>query len=105
MEYTYSNGQLTQAVAGSTTYAYTYDGAGNLLTATNGSGSHTYTYTNSNWRDILNQFDGQKITYDSDGNPISYYNGTRWTFTWGNSRRLETASNGTVSASYNCCKA
>ena len=43
MEYTYSNGQLTQAVAGSTTYAYTYDGAGNLLTATNGSGSHTYT--------------------------------------------------------------
>ena len=34
------------------------------------------------------------------GNPTSYYNGTRWTFTWTNGRELTTASNGTNDISY-----
>ena len=44
--------------------------------------------------------DGQSITYDAVGNPLSYYNGTRWTFTWGQGKRLKTATNGTKNLSF-----
>lgn len=96
--YTYDNlGQLLSAV-GDQTYTYTYDSVGNLLTA-NG---HTYTYGNADWRDLLTAFDGQSITYDASGNPLSYYNGTRWSFTWKNGRKLVSASsaNGTITFEY-----
>ena len=85
--YTYdAQGQLLQA-AGDTTYNYTYDTVGNILTA-NG---HSYTYGNSNWKDLLTAYDGETITYDNSGNPISYYNGTRWALTWDNGRSLTRA--------------
>ena len=85
--YTYdAQGQLLKA-AGDTTYNYTYDTVGNILTA-NG---HSYTYGNSNWKDLLTAYDGETITYDNSGNPISYYNGTRWALTWDNGRSLTRA--------------
>ena len=94
--YTYDNlGQLLSAV-GDSTYSYTYDSAGNILTA-NG---HTYTYGDADWKDLLTAYDGETITYDTIGNPLSYYNGTRWTFTWENGRSLATATNGVVNISY-----
>ena len=34
------------------------------------------------------------------GNPTSYYNGNRWTFTWAQGRRLTNASDGTNTISY-----
>ena len=91
-----AQGQLTKAVKGSTTYNYSYDSVGNILTA-NG---HTYTYGNSDWKDLLTAYDGQSITYDGSGNPTSYYNGTRWTLGWTNGRSLTSASNGSTSATY-----
>ncbi len=98
--YTYDNqGQLLSAV-GDTTYTYTYDGAGNILTASNGTTSHTYTYGDADWKDLLTAFDGNSITYDAIGNPTSYYNGTRWNFSWENGRSLATASDGTNSLSF-----
>ena len=98
--YTYDEqGQLISA-SGSNNYAYTYDGAGNLLTSNLDGTSHTYTYGDANWKDLLTAFDGQSITYDEIGNPLSYYNGTRWTFTWSNGKRLKTATNGTDTISY-----
>ncbi len=51
-------------------------------------------------RDLVTAFDGQSISYDSIGNPTSYYNGTRWTMTWANGRSLATASDGTTSLSF-----
>ena len=78
---------LTETI-GETTY--TYDNVGNILTA-NG---HTYTYGDSTWRDLLTKIDGQTISYDNIGNPTSYYNGTRWAFTWNNGRQLVNASSG-----------
>ena len=94
--YTYDKqGQLLSAV-GNETYTYTYDGAGNILTA-NG---HTYTYGDTNWRDLLTAYDDETITYDASGNPLSYYNGTRWAFTWENGRSLSTATNGTNTITY-----
>ena len=63
-------------------YKYYYDNAGNLTSwkIQDGTGSitgveHTYTYGDSNWKDLLTAFDGQSITYDGSGNPLSYYNG------------------------------
>ena len=88
--------QLLSAVNGDTTYAYTYDTVGNILS---GNG-HTYTYGDADWKDLLTAVDGQSITYDAMGNPTSYYNGTRWTFTWAQGRRLTTASDGTNTVSY-----
>ena len=80
--YTYDNkGQLLKAT-GNTTYTYTYDGAGNILTASDGTATHSYTYGDASWKDLLTAFDGQAITYDAIGNPTSYFNGTRWNFTW-----------------------
>ena len=94
--YTYDTlGQLLSAV-GDQTYMYTYDSAGNILTA-NG---HTYTYGDSGWKDLLTAYDGQTIAYDDIGNPYSYYNGTRWNFSWENGRSLASANNGTTSISY-----
>ena len=81
---------------GTTTYAYTYDTVGNILS---GNG-HTYTYGDAGWKDLLTAVDGQSITYDAMGNPTSYYNGNRWAFTWAQGRRLTNASNGTNTISY-----
>ena len=75
---------------------YTYSG-GNLgsIRRTNGSGvshPHTYTYGDSEWKDLLTAYDGESITYDTIGNPTSYYNGNRWTFGWENGRQLTSLS-------------
>ena len=95
--YTYdAQGQLLSATDGTTTYSYTYDTVGNILTA-NG---HTYSYGNADWKDLLTAYDGETITYDAIGNPLSYYNGTRWTFTWKDGKQLATATDGTTNVSY-----
>ena len=88
-------------------YKYYYDHAGNLTSwriengaATNTQEEHTYTYGDSNWKDLLTAFDGQTITYDGGGNPLSYYNGQRYTMTWRNGRELNTATVGGKTYSY-----
>ena len=96
-----TQGQLTQVKNGDDIlYSYTYDAAGNILNSTKGTENHTYTYGNTDWVDLLTAYDGEGITYDAIGNPISYYNGTRWAFTWQNGKRLATASNGTTNLSF-----
>ena len=82
-------------------YKYYYDNAGNLTSwkIQDGTGSitgveHTYTYGDSNWKDLLTAFDGQSITYDGSGNPLSYYNGKRYTMTWRNGRELNSVTVG-----------
>lgn len=101
--YTYDDqGQLLSAT-GNDSYSYTYDTVGNILTASRGSSTHSYTYGNTDWKDLLTAFDGEAITYDASGNPLSYYNGTRWAFTWSNGRWLTqaSASGTTVDYTYN----
>ena len=101
------NNQLLNA-----TYVYAYDTAGNILhkktynyttVATSQLGSPTglinYTCGSSDWGDQLTRYDGQLITYDRVGNPLSYYNGTAYTFTW-QGRRLKTAVKGTQSFTF-----
>lgn len=118
--YTYdTQGQLVRAChpGYDLNYTYSYDSAGNV-TRVNVSGlyhhtedyTNTYTYGNSNWPDLLTEFNGEKILYEGQsiipspsgngeflygsvksGNPIRYFNGTRWYFSWENGRQLATA--------------
>ena len=54
--------------------------------------SHSYTYGNADWKDLLTACDGYTITYDAIGNPLNYYNGSHWNFTWENGRNLAAAT-------------
>ena len=61
--------------------------------------TRTYSYTNSQWGDLLTAYNGTAITYDDIGNPLSYYNGSSYIFTW-DGRRLATAVKGSNSMSF-----
>ena len=127
--YTYDDlGQLISEVKGNTTRTYTYDNAGNITSITDTteretldpdpgfgpiihwdltpptviSSTQTLGYTNSQWGDLLTSYNGHAITYDGIGNPLSYYNGSSYTFTW-EGRRLVGAVKGsnTMSFEYN----
>ena len=41
----------------------------------------SHSYFNSEWGDQLTSFWSNTITYDEIGNPLSYYNGSSYTFT------------------------
>ncbi len=73
-------GRVIENYANGDVYGYSYDDGGNLTSATcNYETLHTYTYGNANWKDQLTAFDGKAITYDANGNPISY---DGYTYTW-----------------------
>ena len=48
----------------------------------------------------MTSYDGQSITYDTIGNPLSYYNGQRYTKTWSNGRQLDSTNVGGMNLSY-----
>ncbi len=89
-------------------YQYDYDEAGNIRTETVSSiGAHgqpyntkvnTYGYNDSNWGDKLTSYNGETITYDKIGNPLSYRDGIK--MTWLNGRKLTTLKKGSNSISY-----
>ena len=89
--YTYdASGNITKIVTEGTnvpqaalTKEYTYDALGQLATEVNGSGTT---------KDIL--YEGQSQTSDlpSSGNPVTYYNGRDYTFTWTKGRQLASAT-------------
>ena len=90
--FTYDNlNQLTAATVNGVSYAYSYNAAGNITSKTINGVTTSYTYGNSDWRDLLTAYNGHSITYDTIGNPLSYYDGT--TFTWAHGRQLATAVN------------
>src|SRR5699024_6097043 len=72
--------------------------------------TNTYTYGNNSWKDLLTKFTNQAIAYEGQtynpstggvsgtpvsGNPISYYNGTRWAMDWAEGRNLVAAETAT----------
>ena len=107
-EYTYdAQGQLATEKNGSgTTFGYTYDTAGNIRSITkDGAVTKSFGYTNPSWPDLLTSvtangttkdilYEGQTRTSDvpSSGNPITYYNGKDYAFTWTKGRQLASAT-------------
>ena len=93
-------------------YSYEYDTYGNIRSAEAHGSYHIsddytndYEYNNPKWLDLLTGFNTEPILYEgqtlvdgeivgdpTSGNPISYYNGTRWEFVWENGRQLASAS-------------
>ena len=54
----------------------------------------------TDWKELMTSFAGTPITYDANGNPLSYYNGQSYTFTWQKGRQLASAVTGTSIISY-----
>ena len=106
--YTYDAlNQLTRVNDGFTnkTTTYTYDNAGNILerkeyaytTGALGTPTGTVTYAyDSTWKDKLVSYDGEAITYDEIGNPLSYRG---YTLAW-EGKRLQSLSGNNTTASY-----
>ena len=90
-------------------YTYTYDSRGNLLskktyaftlgTLGTAQKTDTYGYATDSWKDRLISYNGQTITYDSIGNPLTYNNGSAYTFTW-EGRQMQTATKGNTTWTY-----
>ena len=59
-----------------------------------------YTYGDAEWGDLLTAYDGEEITYDGIGNPLSYRG---WTMSWQSGRQLAGMTKGsdTLSFAYN----
>ena len=51
------------------------------------------------WKDRLTSYNGQTITYDSIGNPLTYNNGSAYTFTW-EGRQMQSATKGNTTWTY-----
>ena len=91
---------------------YSYDGAGNLQNKyeqaldpnygypTGTQRGNTYEYTDTSWKDKLTKINGNNITYDANGNPLSYRDGM--SFEWENGRILKkiNTSDSSIQMSY-----
>ena len=106
-EYTYDDiNRLTSAVYHDRGIKeeYVYDNGGNLIwTSTtsleDGSTLSTARYSyDETWKDLMTGFDGDTITYDEIGNPLTYRDGMA--MTWSHGRRLSTLQQGELSVSY-----
>ena len=60
----------------------------------------TYLYEDDSWGDRLTKYNGTEITYDTIGNPLIYNNGSAYTFTWTDGRRLATATKDAVAYAF-----
>jgi RHS repeat-associated protein len=109
---TYTYDKINQLIREDNIYSsksidYVYDIGGNIVSRTEynytggsrGSLIHVYNYGySSTWKDQMTSYDGQTITYDSIGNPLTYRDGL--TFTWANGRELSGVTNGTKTGTY-----
>ena len=91
---------------------YSYDGAGNLQNKyeqaldpnygypTGTQHGNTYEYTDTSWKDRLTKVNGSNISYDANGNPLTYRDGM--SFEWENGRILKkiNTSDSSIQMSY-----
>ncbi len=82
-------------VGGNIKYVKSYDFTTGELGAC--TGTITYGYT-AQWKDLLTSYNGQTITYDGAGNPLSYRDGM--SCTWELGRQLASATHGGKTFTY-----
>ena len=88
---------------------YNYDNGGNItsivtypltwgsLSGVTATKTVNYVYGDSNWKDKLTSYNGQSITYDAIGNPLSYRG---YTLDWQNGRQLASLSGNGKTVTY-----
>ena len=54
----------------------------------------------TDWKELLTSFNGTPITYDANGNPLSYCNGQSYVFTWQKGRQLASANTNNIRITY-----
>ena len=106
MYYQYAYDELGQLIRednrdANKSYTYSYDSRGNILEkktyaftlGTLGTAQMTdsYGYATDSWKDRLTSYNGQTITYDAIGNPLTYNNGSAYIFTW-EGRQMQSAT-------------
>lgn len=92
------------------TLVYNYDNGGNITskiiypytTSSDLSGvepieTQNYQYGDSGWKDLLTSYNGEAITYDTIGNPLTYRGNT---LSWTGGRELKSLSNSNNNISY-----
>ena len=113
LQYWYDGlGQLTRVddARQQKTFIYSYSDVGNLEYKAQASYTTTanllgppsnyvyYGYSDSEWPDLLTMYNGQSISYDMIGNPLSYRDGM--TMSWQNGRQLASLQKGSSVVNY-----
>lgn len=87
---------------------YSYDSYGNILSKTKRNltdnkivKNDTYQYNNSNWEDLLTNYNGTDITYDNIGNPLTIGDNIAMTWVNGNLLNSYTDSSSNLHVTYN----
>ena len=98
--YTYDTfGRLSTAFGPSVMSAYSYDTNGNLTQKNEKGVTTTYTYGDPAWGDLLTNYNGTSISYDTIGNPLNWRDGMA--MTWRHGRELATVTKDGKTFAYN----
>ena len=96
--YTYDiNSQLTAVSGNNYSASYAYDSRGNITNKNVNGTSTTFTYSNSDWKDELTAVNGTPLTYDENGNVLTYGDKS---FIWNTGRNLASIVDGDNEYSY-----
>lgn len=96
--YTYDvNSQLTAVSGTNYSASYAYDNRGNITSKTVNGTNTTFGYSSDGWNDKLTSVNGTPLTYDKNGNVLTYGNKS---FTWNTGRNLESITDGNHKYSY-----
>lgn len=102
------NRQLSQTQ--NKTFIYSYDGNGNILSkkeypyttaeqiTAEPTSTADYGYSDTEWKDKLTSYNGGTITYDANGNPLTYRDGM--SFSWNGGRQLISLRNTSGTTTY-----
>ena len=85
-QYDGTNQMITERIDDNS-ITYTYDAGGNITSKTEKGITTTWLYEDEQWSDLLTSYDGQTITYDEIGNPLTYRDGM--SFAWEKGRQLK----------------
>ncbi len=96
--YTYDiNNQLNTVRSINDSASYTYDNRGNITNKTVNGTNTTFAYSNDGWNDKLRLVNDTSLTYDANGNILTYGDKS---FTWSSGRNLESITDGDNAYSY-----